>query len=88
MEYDPNAINTVGELIAALQRYDTDTPVRWAHQSSWPMEYTIGQLVGTSDDADNHGQRPTGDPVVWLGEGRQVGYLPGIAGNALGWSDA
>jgi hypothetical protein len=24
---------------------------------------------------------------VWLGEGRQVGYLPGIAGNALGWSE-
>jgi hypothetical protein len=24
--------------------------------------------------------------VVWIGEGRQVGYLPGTASNALGWS--
>lgn len=88
MEYGANAINTVGELIAALQRYDADTPVRWAAQPSWPMEYTIGQVACTPDDADNHGRRPTCDPVVWLGEGHQVDYLPGIASNALGWSGA
>ncbi|GLY68739.1 hypothetical protein [Amycolatopsis taiwanensis] len=87
MNYHPNAINTVGELISALQRYDADTPVRWAHQPSWPMEYTIGQVVCTPDDADNGGHPPIGQPVVWLGQGRRVGYLPGIAGDALGWSD-
>lgn len=87
MDYDPNAINTVGELIAALERYDDDTPVRWAHQPSWLMEYLIGQVVSTPDDTDSPGRHATGDgPVVWLGEGRQVGYLPGIVSNALGWS--
>jgi hypothetical protein len=72
----PNAINTVGELIAALQRHDVNTPVRWAHQPDYPMASMIEQVVCTP-----------GEPVVWLGEGPQVGYLPEIATTALGWSD-
>lgn len=42
--------------------------------------------MAAPDDADNNGATPTDEPVVWIGEGRQVGYLPGIAANALGWS--
>lgn len=35
-------IETVGDLIAALEDYDPETPVRWASQPAWPFEYTIG----------------------------------------------
>lgn len=39
---------------------------------------TAGNPNADGSDADT--------PVVWLGEGQQLGYLPGIAANALGWS--
>lgn len=52
----------------------------------WPFEYTVGGVALTPNDADNNGTAHTDEPVVWIGEGRQVGYLPGIAANALGWS--
>lgn len=82
-------IATVGELIAALDHYDEDTPVRWAHQPGHPMEYTIGQVVCTPHDAEGDGTppSPSDPPVVWLGEGQQVGSLPALATNALRWSD-
>lgn len=79
-------IETVGDLITALENYDPDTPIRWASQPRWPFEYTLGQVAMTPDDAEGDGTEPTDDPVVWIGEGHQVGYLPGIAVNALGWS--
>ena len=79
-------IETVGDLIAALEDYDPATPVRWASQPRWPFEYTLGRIVMTPDDAEGDGTEPTDEPVVWIGEGQQVGYLPGIAANALGWA--
>lgn len=85
-------IDTVGELISALELHDPDTPVRWAAQPHWPFEYTIGQVVCAPDDADtgpdpnDHDDGESDQPVVWLGEGTQVGYLPGIVSDALGWS--
>lgn len=79
-------IETVGDLLAALENYDDDTPVRFAQQPNWPFEHTIGQVVQTPDDAEDDGDESP-DPVVWLGEGGQVGYLPGMAANALGWRD-
>jgi hypothetical protein len=42
--------------------------------------------VCTPDDAEGDGTPRTDPPVVWLGEGEQIGYLPGLASNALGWS--
>lgn len=85
MPYYPNTIDTVGELIAALQDYEPHTPIRWAAQPAWPFEYTIGTIVATLDDADSGNDR-TDEPVVWFGEGQQVGYLPDTARDALGWS--
>ena len=79
-------IDTVGELIAALADYDPDTPVRLASQPGWPFEYTLGAVAQTPDDAEGDGTEPTKDPVVWIGEGQQAGYLPEIACTALGWS--
>ncbi|MGH3833676.1 MAG: hypothetical protein ACRDRS_25115 [Pseudonocardiaceae bacterium] len=79
-------IDTVGDLIAALECYDPDTPIRLASQRHWPFEYTLGGVALTPDDAEGDGTEPTGDPVVWIAEGRQVDYLPGTARSALGWS--
>jgi hypothetical protein len=79
-------IETVGDLIAALDCYDSDTRIRLASQPAWPFEYTIGRIALTPDDAEHNGTATTDEPVVWIGEGHQVGYLPGTASNALGWS--
>ncbi|MGH3533991.1 MAG: hypothetical protein ACRDQG_04660 [Pseudonocardiaceae bacterium] len=84
--YPSDAIDTVGELIAALGDYDPDTPIRWAAQPGWPFEYTIGAVVCTPADAEGDGTAPTDQPVVWLAQGRQVDYLPPGARTALGWS--
>lgn len=77
-----NHIATVGDLIAALDRYDPATPVRCATQPRYPMEHTLEQVVSVPDDGTPLG----GLPVVWLGIGAQVDYLPARAADALGWS--
>ena len=79
-------IDTVGDLIEALEIYDPTTPVRLASQPAWPFEHTLGAVVHTPDDAEGDGTEPTETPVVWIAEGEQVGYLPGAAASALGWS--
>ena len=79
-----NSITTVGDLIAALAAYDPTAPVRLATQPGHPMEHTLGRVARTPDTA---GDTPhTDPPVVWLGTGDQVGYLPASATDALGWS--
>ncbi|WP_434447683.1 hypothetical protein [Lentzea sp. E54] len=86
MDVWPDQIDTVGDLQDALEQYDRATPIRWAARPSYPMEYTIGQVVCTPDDAEGDGTVRHDPPVVWLGERAQVGYLPELAANALGWS--
>lgn len=71
-------IATVGDLIDALDEHDPDTPIRWAAQPAWPFEYTVGTVTAGPDDAE--------EPVVWLVEGEQVGYLSADVADALGWS--
>ncbi|MGW5646230.1 hypothetical protein ACWEV3_40205 [Saccharopolyspora sp. NPDC003752] len=71
-------IETVGDLIAALKEYDPDAPVRWAAQPGYPLEYAIESVTNDAEWDDT-------SPTVWLSEGRQIGYLPGNARNALGW---
>jgi len=83
--YD-NHIATVGELVVALEHYDPNTPVRLATQPGYPLEYTLGRIACTPDDAEHDGTTPTQPAVVWLGAGEQVGYLPALAATALGWS--
>ncbi len=64
---------TVGELIEILQDAPEDAQVLFAAQPSWPMEYTIRDVVRTDDDQ------------IYLGEGSQLGYLPGEVSELLGW---
>jgi len=67
---------TVRELIEELRLADQDATVRFASQPSWPFEYSIYGVVQTKvKDQD----------MVYLEEGRQVGYLPSEAKEELGW---
>ena len=71
---------TVGELIQELKYMDEDATVRFASQPSWPFEYSINGVVQTI--VDNRGNE---EDIVYLEEGRQVGYLPSEAKEELGW---
>ena len=72
---------TVRELIEELRLMDQDATVRFASQPSWPFEYSIYGVIQTTvrDREDNE------IDMVYLEEGRQVGYLPKEAKDELGW---
>ena len=72
---------TVQELIEELKYMDGDATVRFASQPSWPFEYSIYGVVQTTvrDNEDNERD------MVYLEEGRQVGYLPSEVKEELGW---
>lgn len=53
---------------------DNETEVRFAHQPSWPFEYSIDNIV-------------VSEGTVYLGEDQQEGYLPNKAAIALEWKD-
>ena len=70
---------TVKELIEKLEYLDPDAEVRFASQPNWPFEYDIRSI--SQEVMVNSHQ----DSVVYLEEGRQIGYLPEPAKNILGW---
>ena len=78
---------TVQELIEELRLVDQDAQVRFASQPSWPFEYSINGVVqAVVDKPDKHtydGYEQ--EDVVYLEEGRQIGYLPSGAKEELGW---
>ena len=71
---------TVGELIHELKYMDEGATVRFASQPSWPFEYSINGVIQTI--VDNRGNE---EDIVYLEEGRQIGYLPKEAKDELGW---
>ena len=71
---------TVEELIEELKFLDKELEVRFASQPSWPFEYSInGAIRATVREHNNKYD------VVYLEEGRQLGYLPAEAVDELGW---
>ena len=74
----------INELIEHLQDLQSEhgdsIEVRLAMQPHWPMEYSIGS-VGA---AANHGIIA---PVIYIGEGQQLGYLSMAASIAVGWRE-
>jgi len=72
------------EMIADENDDGQEIEVRFASQPSWPFEYSIDGVVIAPkfDDQDND----TGQTIVYLGEGQQLGYLPIVVKNELGWS--
>ena len=73
---------TVQELIEALSAMNPDAEVRIAHQPSWPFELSIGSVVSAETYDDPSGLMCDN---VWIGEGSQIGYLPGDVKSAFGW---
>lgn len=92
---------TIRELIdeqdIATEHGDT-IEVRLAIQPRWAFEYAVGCVAvcdpeDTDDEEDEDSDDDEGtngeeqEPVVYIGEGSQLGYLPGQAARVLGWSD-
>jgi hypothetical protein len=67
------SIQTVADLIAALERCDPAATVSIASQPGWAFEYTIVK----AEQGD--------DGTVYLEEGTQVGYLSTAGRDAVGW---
>lgn len=89
---------TVGELKELLEDLDDEMEVRIAQQPSWPLEYAIGggEVVDLNEPAEDEGEFvPPGEEedleeeepreVLYLFEGSQLGYLPGVVSRRLGW---
>jgi hypothetical protein len=70
---------TVAELIQELEYLDPNAEVRFASQPSWPFEYDIRSITPEVST------KTSIDPVVYLEEGRQIGYLPEEAKDELMW---
>ena len=76
----------IDRLTDVADEYGDDVEVRLAIQPSWPFEHSIRD-VEVVDPADyDEAADENDDPVVvYIAEGRQLGYLPGVASRALGW---
>jgi hypothetical protein len=72
---------TVSRLIEELEDCDPEAEVRLATQPAWPFEWALSREPGPAMQVDLEGQ-----PVVYLVEGEQLGYLPGTVAEELGWS--
>lgn len=74
---------TIRDLIERLEDFaddfGDDIEVRLAQQPRWAFEYSIGNIAAVEDLQDS-------DPIIYIGEGQQLGYLPGDAARELGWS--
>ncbi|MCY0940199.1 MULTISPECIES: hypothetical protein [Streptomyces] len=72
---------TVGEIIDRLSAFDRGAPLRLAINPLFPMEHTVGGIVGT---VDMHGRH-----VVYLAErGEQLGPLPQAVAVDLTWHES
>lgn len=91
----------IEELTDLADEHGDDAEVRLAFQPRWPLEYTVGRdvvavtfaapldadYVDDAEDSDDAvADEDHAGTIVYLGEGRQVGYLPGVAATELGWS--
>ena len=86
-----NIRDLIDELEALADQHGDYVEVRLAHQPEWPFEYALDQVVAvnTAEDDEGFGDKAEEDEgdalIVYLAEGSQIGYLPGVATNALGW---
>lgn len=68
---------TVQELMNDLQDMNPEAEVRLAQHPAWSFEYAIRGLYETDGKE--------GVPVVYIGEGRQIGYLPEEVKEEFNW---
>ena len=76
--------------VSTLVGYPPTTGVRLAAAPGYPQPPRSAPSPCGPDDAGQDGREPelSGERVVWIGEGTQIGYLPQVARTALGhgWS--
>jgi hypothetical protein len=73
----------VRELLDRLSEYSPEAEVRVMHQPRYPLESTLGGVVGESEIRDHVGGDLGNDPeLVYLLEGRQIGYGRSVAWEA------
>ena len=71
----------VQKLIDLLSEYSPEAEVRIMHQPRYPLESTLGGVVGENEIKQREGCDLGYAPeVVYLLEGRQIGY-----GRAVAW---
>lgn len=70
-----NIQDLIGELAYYAEIFGDDTEVRIAAQQSWPFENEIRGLICSSPYPALSDYERNGVPVVWLLEGRQIGYF-------------
>jgi len=83
----------VRDLKNVLEDLDDDMEVRFASQPNWPFEYSITDAVVIDlseeyyEDDEEEKINPDAEPneIVYLVEGQQLGYLPGLVSNKIGW---
>ena len=84
----------VADLISMLEDMPEDAEVRIAHQPNYPFELSLSSmnpvvLVESEGEDYEHDLAEYGDgggdAVVYLVEGRQLGYLPTEAAQEIGW---
>ncbi len=89
---------TVGEMKELLEDMDDEMEVRIAHQPSWPLQYTVGDVIDAPIfDLDDLEDDPENDEVIvpddcervaYIVEGSQHHedpYLPYSVRSAIGW---
>ncbi len=74
---------TVEELKDVLLTLPPEAEVRFAYQPSWPFEYDIDSAISVRV-LDRDGE-PTDESIIYLEEGRQIGYLPSNVKIELEW---
>lgn len=74
----------VRDLKRFLEDVDDDVEVRFASQPNWPFEYSIDDVQVVDLNGEDGEEEP--NEVVYLTEGSQIGYLPGVVSRAIGWS--
>ena len=79
---------TVGELLDILDGLDADMEVRLAFQPRWPFEHSVDMAtVCEVEDQERWSEKTIKREVLYIAEGRQIGYLPASARYAIGWGE-
>lgn len=73
---------TVQDLMDLLSELPSDMEVRFASQPNYPFEYSIDDAVVVEVENNRTGEETE---ILYLSEGRQIGYLPGSVSSELGW---
>ena len=75
----------VRQLIDRLSEYSPEAEVRLQHQPRYPLQSTLGGVVGESEIREHEGGDLGDDAeVVYLLEGSQIGYGRKVAWEAAG----